>query len=357
MAAVRDNTGMGDASNSMGGSGGEYKRHDSKHRPAVHEIAVETGRYHLHVSLACPWAAGTLSMLLLKGLEDAVGFSVVHPTWQRTRPESEADTHCGWVYRSPGQPPLANPLGHGSNECDGANVPDFATDCKSIREVYELGGDFEGPFTTPLLWDKKENKIVCNESMVILQILNTRFDAMSRAPGTTDFYPGGVAGAALSTLNAELVYPKVNNGVYRSGFAKTQQAYAAAVTSLFAGLEELEQRLGRTRFLGGDTFSWLDLRLYHTLVRFDPVYTCYFKTNAKQIADFPNLLGFVRDMYSIEAVCSTTNIAHIKTHYFTSHPLLNHFGIIPIGEGPDLTVAHGRDVRDYDYAAPPAPAE
>lgn len=336
----------------MAVTGGEYKRHDSKHRPSIDEIVVEPGRYHLHVSLACPWAAGSLSMLHLKGLEDAVTFSVVHPTWQRTKPEVESDTHCGWAYRSPGEPPLANPLGHGSNVCDEANVPDFATHCKSIREVYELGGDFEGPFTTPLLWDKKENKIVCNESMVILRILNTRFDAISRAPGTTDFYPGGDAGAALDKLNAELVYPKVNNGVYRSGFAKTQQAYTVAVTNLFEGLGQLEQRLGRTRFLGGDTFTWLDLRLYHTLVRFDPVYTCYFKTNAKRIADYPNLLGFVRDVYSIEAVRSTTNLTHVKTHYFTSHPTLNHFGIIPIGEGPDLAVPHGRDVREYDTASP-----
>jgi len=144
-------------------------------------------------------------------------------------------------------------------------------------------------------------------------------------------------------LDKEIVYHKVNNGVYRSGFAKSQAAYNTAVKDVFTALDQLETILGKRRFLGGDKFTWLDLRLYHTLVRFDPVYTVYFKTNERRIADYPNLLGFVRDVYSIEPVRRSTNIKHIKMHYYTSHPHLNPYAIIPIHNGPDLTVAHGRD--------------
>jgi putative glutathione S-transferase len=339
---------------------GEYIRHDSKHRPKLDSIVPEKGRYHLHISLACPWAAGALTMLRLKGLEDAISYSIVHPTWVRTKPDDDSDSHCGWVYRKPGDAPLANPKGFGSYPCDDALVPFPAN---TLREVYERYGDFDGPFTTPLLVDTKNNLIVSNESMDILRILNFTFDSIAtknkviaaetdgpqrkkrkHASGIIhNLYPTGDVGAELDALNERLVYPKVNNGVYRSGFAKSQKAYEAAVRTLFEGLEELEGRLEKTRFLSGSTFTWLDLRLYHTLVRFDPVYTCYFKTNAKRIADYPNLLGFVRDVYqSIPAVRESTNLAHIKTHYYSSHPTLNLYGIIPISNGPDLTVPHGR---------------
>lgn len=352
---------------------GEYLRHDSKHRPAVESVEPVRGRYHLHVSLACPWAAGALTMLHLKGLEDVISFSIVHPTWTRTKPHAEGDHHCGWVYKNPGDAPLANPEGFGSYPCDDALI---SFPAKSIREVYEMYGDFEGPFTTPLLVDMKEKTIVSNESMDILRILNFSFDTLAtknkvklgtggnietnghRMTNNNDnnnntndndnniihnMYPLGDVGAELDDLNKRIVYPHVNNGVYRCGFAKSQQAYESAVASLFRSLEELETRLGKSRFLSGNKFTWLDLRLYHTLVRFDPVYSCYFKTNAKRIADFPNLLGFMRDAYqTLPAVRESTNINHIKMHYFSSHPKLNLYGIIPISDGPDLTIPHGR---------------
>ena len=324
---------------------GAYVRHAATHRADT--IEAEAGRYHLHVALACPWAAGALSMIYLKGLEDVVSHSVVHPTWQRTRPEDPEDTRCGWAYRSPNDAPLSNPLGHGSYACDDALIEDPAG-AVSIRDVYAAAGDTSGPFTTPALFDTKTGELVSNESTNILKLLNSAFDAVAKRP-ERDFYPSALA-TDLQTLNDELVYPHVNNGVYRSGFAQSQQAYDAAVSSLFAALEDLDGRLAKQRFLGGAKFSWLDLRLYHTLVRFDPVYVVYFKTNVKRIADYPNLLNFVRDVYqTVEPVRRATNIKHIKMHYFTSHPSLNTYGIIPASNGPDLGAAHGRGPADGVY--------
>ena len=145
----------------------------------------------------------------------------------------------------------------------------------------------------------------------------------------------------LQDLN-DIIYTEVNNGVYRAGFARKQQAYEAAVSGLFAALDQMEARLATKRFLTGPRFTWLDLRFFHTLVRFDPVYTCYFKTNEKRIADYPNLLAYMRDIYSIESVGRTINMEHIKTHYFSSHPQLNMFAIVPHHNGPDLTQPSGR---------------
>lgn len=326
----------------MLGNNGSFQRSESRHRAGEStSIVPEAGRYHLHVALACPWACGTLSMLNLKGLDDIIGVSVVHPTWQKTK-DDESDKHCGWVFRNTGDPPLANTNGYGANDCDDALKPDDATKCKSIRELYEHCGDFTGPFTTPVLYDKKENKIVSNESMDILRILNGSFNDLAKNPAL-DLYPqDAVLAATLEKLNTDSIYPNVNNGVYRCGFAKSQEAYDDAVTDLFRTLEELDARLSKSRFLSGETFTWLDLRLFHTLVRFDPVYVVYFKTNQKRIADFPSLLGFVRDVYSMEPIRHSINMKHIKVHYFTSHPHLNAYGIVPVSNGPDLTVEHGR---------------
>jgi putative glutathione S-transferase len=322
---------------------GDYEREASAHRHLIEpgtRFEPEVGRYHLHVALACPWACGTLSMLKLQGLEDIISYSQVHPTWNRTKPDDDEDKHTGWVYRSPGDPPLTNSLGYGSIAVDEACKPDTFTNAQTIRELYEICGDTKGPFSTPVLWDKKTRTIVNNESTDILRILNSAFGAFAKTP--QNLYPAALE-ADLSTLNKELVYANVNNGVYRCGFARSQDSYDLAVEQLFLALDELEAHLGKQRFLGGGQFTWLDLRLFHTLVRFDPVYTCYFKTNVRRIADYPNLLGFVRDVYSIEAIAATINMAHIKAHYFTSHPQLNTFAIIPKSNGPDLTLPHGRE--------------
>jgi len=324
---------------------GSYQRHDSKHRHFIsssnEQYPAEANRYHLHVALACPWACGAYAMLKLKGLEHAISHSIVHPTWAKTKPDDDTDGHCGWVYRTPGDEPLPNTLGHGSNICDDALLPDPFTNVASIRDLYELVGDSSGPFTTPVLFDKKTNTIVSNESTDILRMLNNEFNHVANHPDL-DLYPADLQDD-LQQLNDELVYPKVNNGVYRSGFASSQQAYDKAVSEVFQALDELDERLSKQRYLMGPTFTWLDLRLFMTLVRFDPVYVGYFKTNLKRIEDYPYLLGYVRDIYSMDAIKGVINIDHVKTHYYTSHPHLNTFGIIPASNGPDLTVPHGRE--------------
>lgn len=323
---------------------GAYKRNAARHRNHIKkgstEYPPEANRYHLHIALACPWACGTLAKLHLKGLEHVISYSVVHPTWGKTKPDDDSDTHHGWVYRKPGDEPMANPLGHGSFKCDDTLIPDEITNAKSVRDVYIQCGDEVGPFTTPLLYDKKEKRIVSNESTEILKMLNFEFNEFSKYPDL-DMYPKELADE-LQELNDTLVYPKVNNGVYLCGFARSQQAYTLAVTQLFESLEILEDKLSTQRYLGGNKFTWLDLRLFMTLVRFDPVYLTYFKTNKKRLVDYPNLLGFVRDVYSMESVKKVINFDHIKTHYYTSHPVFNTFGIIGAYDGPDLNVAHGR---------------
>lgn len=178
-----------------------------------------------------------------------------------------------------------------------------------------------------------------NESTEILQMFNSAFGDLA-AHAEVNLYPPEHADE-LKALN-ELVYNDINNGVYRAGFARQQAAYDAAVSAVFAALDRVEERLLAQRYLTGSKFTWLDLRLFHTLVRFDPVYHTYFKANEKHIADYPNLLGYMRDIYSIEPVGKTINMDHIKTHYFTSHPQLNSFAIIPKHNGPDLTQPSGR---------------
>lgn len=330
---------------------GSFKRKESKHRNIISAdsdtFKPEPDRYHLYIALACPWACGVLGMVYMKGLEDVISHSIVHPTWGKTKPDDEEDKHHGWVFKKPGDKPMSNPLGHGSFTCDDALVPDNVTNSKSVREIYELGGDYDGPYTTPLLYDKKTKTIVNNESTEILKMINSEFDAFAKHD-KVDLYPSDLQ-QELQELNDTLIYPKVNNGVYRCGFANTQEAYDAAVTDLFEALDVLEERLAQSRYLCNDEksspFTWLDLRLFNTLVRFDPVYITYFKTNQKRIVDYPNLLGFVRDVYSMETVKKSINMDHIKTHYFTSHPVHNTFGIIPVYNGPDLDVPHGRDKK------------
>jgi len=335
--------------NLRSGKDGSYQRHASGHRHFIRasntttitpKHPVEAGRYHLHVALACPWACGALAMLKLKGLDEVISHSIVHPTWAKTKREDDSDVHCGWVYKNPGDEPMSNPKGYGSFPCDDALKPDTFTNVASVRELYELGGDPDGPFTVPVLWDKKTKTIVNNESMEILRMLNKEFNAIAKNP-TLDLYPADFE-EELQKLNDDLVYPNINNGVYRCGFATSQKAYEKAAEKLFEALDVLEERLSERRYLVGSQFTWLDLRLFMTLVRFDPVYVTYFKTNLRRIADYPNLLGYVRDIYSMDEVKDAINMDHIKMHYFTSHPTLNTYGIIPVSNGPDLKIPHSR---------------
>lgn len=320
---------------------GKFKRTEAGFRNTIKAdgpFKPEAGRYHLYVALACPWAAGTLAALKYKGLEGAIGYSVVHPTWNPTKPDDSEDAHTGWHFKNPGDEPLTNALGHGSFDCDDALIPDTINGAKTVRDLYELANDQTGKYTTPILWCKKEKTIVCNESLDILKIFDSAFDEFAQHPKRKLFKDDEMKEA--EELN-EYIYPTVNNGVYRCGFAKTQKAYEEAHTQLFASLERLESHLeeknaNRIPFLTGQDLTWIDLRLYMTLVRFDPVYITYFKTSQKRIADFPHLLKFVRKCYSIPEIKASTNIKHIKMHYFTAHPSLNTYGIIPVSNGPAL---------------------
>jgi len=320
---------------------GKFKRTDAGFRHTIGAgglFTPESGRYHLYVALACPWAAGTLAALKYKGLDDAIGYSVVHPTWNPTKPDDPKDTHTGWHFKNLGDEPLKNALGHGSFDCDDALIPDTINGANTIRDLYELAKDQTGKYSTPILWCKKEKTIVCNESLDILKILDSAFDQFAHHPERKLFKEKEREEA--EKLN-EYIYPTVNNGVYRCGFAKSQQAYEEAHTQLFVSLERLETHLEEKNahgipFLTGQDFTWIDLRLYMTLVRFDPVYVVYFKTSQKRIADFPHLLKFVRKCYSIPEIKASTNMKHIKMHYFTAHPSLNTYGIIPASNGPAL---------------------
>jgi len=323
---------------------GNFKRTDAGFLNAVEKggrFEPEASRYHLYVSLACPWSAGTLAALKYKGLdEDVIGYSVVHPTWGRTRPDDPNDEHCGWHFRSPGDDPVPNSLGHGSNECDDALIPDTINGAKTIRDLYEMADDKSGKYSTPILWCKKEKTIVCNESIEILKILNSAFNEFAKHPERSLFPEDDDETKQLDALN-EFIYPNVNNGVFRCGFAKSQKAYSTAHAELFDSLDRLEQHLADNEtkgipFLTGQNLTWVDLRLYKTLVRFDSVYITYFKTSLKRIADYPHLLKFIRKVYAIPEIKDSTNIKHIKMHYFTSHPKLNTYGIIPESNGPVL---------------------
>jgi len=322
---------------------GGFKRVAASFRNTIEpggRFLPEAGRYHLYVSLACPWAAGTLAALHHKGLADAIGHSIVHPTWAETRPDDPDDAHFGWHFRNPGDESVSNTLGHGNYECDDALIPDTVNGAKTIRELYEIAGDVTGKYSTPVLWCKKEKTIVCNESLDILKLFDSAFDGISKHPDHKLFPEDTDQQAELEALN-DYVYPNVNNGVYRCGFAKSQSAYSEAHRQLYESLDRLEEHLQKQTsnnldFLTGNQLTWIDLRLYMTLVRFDPVYVVYFKTNHKRIADYPNLLRFMRQCYAIPAIKASTNLRHIKMHYFSSHPNLNTYGIIPESNGPAL---------------------
>lgn len=300
------------------------------------DVVSEPDRYHLYVALACPWAHGALAALRYKGLEGAIGWSNAHPTWRRTRPDDPEDQHCGWWFRAPGDPPVSNELGFGSFECDEACIPDTVNGCRTIRELYELAKDTAGKYTTPVLWDKKEKRIVSNESLDLLKIFDGGFQSLAKHPERL-LYPKDPAKQAKCDALQEWIYPTINNGVYRCGFAQSQEHYETALRELFASLDRLEAHFATgTSFLTGKDFTWIDLRLYMTLVRFDPVYVTYFKTNLKRLEDYPHLLNFTRRCYAIKALRADTNLRHIKVHYFTSHPTINRYAVIPGYDGACL---------------------
>jgi putative glutathione S-transferase len=273
---------------------------------------AEAGRYHLYVSLACPWAHRTLILRRLKRLEDAVGVSVVH--WHMG-----AD---GWAFR-----PGPGATGDGLYGLD------------HLHQLYTRARpDYSGRASVPVLWDRQTETIVSNESAEIIRMLNSAFDGVG-AEGP-DFYPKPLR-PAIDAINAK-IYETVNNGVYRAGFATSQAAYDEAVLALFATLDELEQRLGRQRYLAGERITEADWRLFTTLVRFDPVYVGHFKCNLRRLVDYPHLWGFARELYQWPGIAGTVDFHHIKHHYYGSHESVNPTGIVPRGPVIDWTLPPGR---------------
>ena len=266
--------------------------------------------------LVGPWAHRTLIFRRLKGLEDAISLSVVDPTMG-------AD---GWHF-SDGEGCIADPL-HGA---------------KFLHEVYtRADAHYTGRVTVPVLWDRKHGTIVSNESSEIIRMFNSEFDAIAEHP-EPDFWPEALR-AEIEEVN-DFVYPNVNNGVYRCWFATSQAAYEEAFGQLFSALDQLEERLGRQRYLLGDAITEADWRFFTTLVRFDAVYVGHFKCNRNRIADMPNLQGYLRELYQVPGVADTVNLDHIKRHYYESHHTINPTGVVPVGPELDLDAPHGRDER------------
>jgi putative glutathione S-transferase len=287
---------------------------DGKPGPTgVGGFAAEAGRYHLYVSLACPWAHRTLILRKLKGLESLIDVSLV--SWLMLE--------NGWTFDKK--------LGSTGDKLDHFNF---------MHQRYTADtADYTGRVTVPVLWDKQTNRIVNNESAEIIRMFNSAFDDLTG--NDLDFYPAPLR-SEIDAMN-ERIYPAVNNGVYRAGFATSQQAYEEAFDELFAELDRLEQLLGANRYLTGEYLTEADIRLFTTLIRFDAVYYGHFKCNLRRIADYPNLSNWLREIYQWPGIAETVSFEHIKNHYYGSHKTINPTGIVPKGPAQDFTAVHDRE--------------
>jgi putative glutathione S-transferase len=304
-------------------SGGRFVRHDAAFRNWVTpdgapgpsgegEFKAAPGRYHLYVALACPWAHRTLIFRKLKKLEHAISVSIVDPFMGEE----------GWTF----------------SDFPGA-IPDNVNGKKRLYEIYLLAkSDYSGRVTVPVLWAKERRTIVNNESSEIIRMLNSAFDAFTDA--REDYYPEALR-SEIDRING-LVYPNINNGVYRAGFATTQEAYGEAFRDLFTALDEVEGILAKQRYLAGARVTEADWRLFTTIIRFDPVYVGHFKCNRRRIADYLNLSNYLRELYQWPGVAETVNFEHIKRHYYMSHPQINPTRIVPLGPEIRLDAPHDR---------------
>ena len=294
------------------GTDGSFQRRESRFREIVEH--GEAGRYHLYVSLACPWAHRTVIYRGLKGLESAISMTIVDP---------ERD-ELGWR--------ISDSVG---------TTPDPVNGFEYLSEAYlASASDFDGRVTVPVLWDTREGRIVNNESSEIIRMLDSAFDGVSAHPAL-HFAPAELR-PEIDEINS-FVYANVNNGVYRCGFATKQAAYDAAFGNLFAALDVLDARLGKQRFLVGDRITEADWRLFTTLVRFDAVYVGHFKCNLRRIADYRNLSGYLRELYQQPGIAGTVDFDHIKRHYYRTHGTINPTRIVPLGPAIDLDAPHGRE--------------
>ncbi|KPM80174.1 glutathione S-transferase family protein [Pseudoalteromonas sp. UCD-33C] len=302
---------------------GEFKREAAQLRNWVTEdgsagqsgdggFKAEKDRYHLYVSLACPWAHRTLIFRHLKGLEDYISVSVVSPDM----------LEHGWTF-----------------DKDNHSTGDALFDSEFMHQIYTRNkADYSGRVTVPVLWDKKTQRIVSNESAEIIRMFNSAFNALTG--NERDFYPQSLR-SEIDEVN-EFVYHNINNGVYRAGFATTQEAYTEAFDDLFAALDKIEQRLTANRYLVGDTLTEADWRLFTTLIRFDSVYVGHFKCNLRTIESYPAISNYLRELYQIEGVSKTVDFYHIKRHYYFSHTMINPTQVVPKGPDIDYARPHNR---------------
>ena len=273
---------------------------------------AEAGRYHLYISLACPWASRTLIFRSLKGLEGMVGLSVTH--WLMAE--------HGWTF-APGE----------------GVVPDMVNNAEFLHQLYTRADPrYSGRITVPVLWDKQRDTIVNNESSEIIRMFNSAFDTVGARQG--DYYSEPLR-VEIDRVN-ERIYDTVNNGVYKAGFAGTQAAYETAVVSLFESLDWLQQRLSQARYLVGEQPTEADWRLFTTLVRFDAVYHGHFKCNIRRLVDYPNLWAYTRELYQWPGIAATVNLSHIKRHYYMSHRQINPTGVVPLGPTIDFNTPSHR---------------
>jgi glutathionyl-hydroquinone reductase len=298
-------------------TGGAFVRGQSSFRKRVTSdgssgFKAESGRYHLYLSLACPWACRTLIVRKLKKLEDVVSISIVDPVMGKD----------GWVFS------------------DGpACIPDTVNGFSHLHQVYTAAEpDYTGRVTVPVLFDKRTGTIVNNESAEIIRMLNAEFDELGDA--SVDLYPVALR-PDIDRINA-FVYDDINNGVYKAGFATTQTAYEVAFDKLFSALDGVEARLGRQRYLVDDKITEADWRLFTTLVRFDAVYYSHFKCNLRRLIDYRNLWSYTRELYQLPGIADTVNLDHIKRHYFMSHTSINPTRIVPEGPAIDFSLPHDR---------------
>ena len=277
---------------------------------------AESGRYHLYVSMACPWAHRTLIFRKLKGLEKHISVSVVHPDMVEN----------GWEFRP-----------------DSEQHRDHLHGFRFMHQVYtKAAPEYSGRVTVPTLWDKKKETIASNESAEIIRMFNSAFDGLEGVRADLDFYPDDLQGE-IDEVNAR-VYDTVNNGVYKAGFATAQDKYEEAYNALFDSLDWLEERLSGQRYLVGGQLTEADWRLFTTLIRFDAVYYSHFKCNRQRISDFPALSAYVRDLYQVPGVAETVDIDQIKRHYYVSQRTINPTQIVPVGPALDFDSPHGREV-------------
>jgi len=297
---------------------GAYQRQEDVFRDLVTKdgssgFPAVSGRYHLYVSWACPWAHRTIIFRKLKHLEPVIGMTVVDPIRDDR----------GWAFR--------DGPGHSRDPVNGFHY---------LNEAYrKTNPGYRGRVTVPVLWDRATGRVVSNSDDDIIRMFNSAFNELTDS--REDFYPEDLRNE-IDRLNAD-IYERVNNGVYRAGFATSQAAYESAVRRLFQALDELENRLSRHRFLFGERIVETDWRLFVTLIRFDAVYHGHFKCNIRRLVDYPHLFGYVKDLYQSDGVSETVNFDHIKRHYYITHDDINPTRIVPLGPVQDFSTPHGRE--------------